>query len=198
MVKSELLTRVVEEFSKLPSVGDRSALRLALHLLRQPEVNSVALARAIENFRMNIKQCSNCNNISDTPVCPICSDLSRDRSVICVVEQVKDLFSIESTGTYNGLYHVLGGIISPMQGISPSMLKIDLLEQNVLKGEVEEVIVALPSSVEGDTTAYYIRKRVEQYNVKVSAIAKGIGVGEGIDLTDEMTLIHAITNRINM
>ncbi|MFI3321064.1 MAG: recombination mediator RecR [Rikenellaceae bacterium] len=197
-MKSELLTRVVEELAKLPSVGERSALRLALHLLRQPEINSVALARAIENFRLNIKYCTLCNNISDTPICPICSDMSRDKSVVCVVEQVKDLFSIEATGSYNGLYHVLGGVISPMQGISPSMLKIDLLEDNVRNGEVKEAILALPSSVEGDTTAFYIRRKLEPYGVKVSAIAKGIGVGEGIDLTDEITLVHALNNRIEM
>ncbi|MEG1634845.1 MAG: recombination mediator RecR [Rikenellaceae bacterium] len=195
-MKSELLTRVVEELSKLPSVGERSALRLALHLLRQPESTSVALASAIENFRKNIKYCVRCNNISDSSICPICSDQSRDNSIICVVEQVKDVISIESTGGYNGLYHVLGGVISPMQGISPSMLKIDLLAENISKGVVKEVIIALPSSVEGDTTVYFIRRKIEQYGVKISVIARGIGVGEGLDLTDELTLVHALNNRI--
>ncbi len=197
-MKSILLSRVVAELSKLPSVGERSALRLALHLLRQPEATSVALASAIEDFRRNIKYCSSCNNISDTPLCPICSDMSRDGSVICVVEHVKDVLSIEETGGYNGLYHVLGGVISPMQGISPSMLKIDLLTEKVSKGGVKELIIALPSSVEGDTTAYFIRRKVEAYGVQISVIAKGIGVGEGLDLTDELTLIHALNNRITL
>ncbi|MFI3315584.1 MAG: recombination mediator RecR [Rikenellaceae bacterium] len=197
-MKSRLLSQVVDELSKLPSVSEKSALRLALHLLRQPEVVSVNLAKSIENFRINIKQCSVCNNISDTPICPICSDCSRDKSVVCVVEHVKDLFSIESTGSYNGLYHVLGGVISPMQGVSPSMLKIELLEQNIDSNNIQEVIIALPSSIEGDTTAFYIRKRLESKNIKISAIAKGIGVGEGIDLTDEITLVHAINNRISI
>lgn len=197
-MKSELLGRVVEELSKLPSVGERSALRLALHLLRQPESSSVALAAAIENFRKNIKYCVKCNNISDSSICPICADQSRDQSVVCVVEQVKDVISIESTGGYNGLYHVLGGVISPMQGISPSMLKIDLLVDNISKGVVKEVIIALPSSVEGDTTVYFIRRKIEPYEIKISVIARGIGVGEGLDLTDELTLVHALNNRITI
>ncbi len=197
-MKSVLLSRIVGELSKLPSVGDRSALRLALHLLRQPEVISISLAAAIEDFRRNIKYCQSCNNISDILVCPICSDMSRDRSIICVVEQVKDVLSIEDTGGYNGLYHVLGGVISPMQGISPSMLKIDLLVENISKGGVKELIIALPSSVEGDTTAYFIRRKIEAYDVKISVIAKGIGVGEGLDLTDELTLVHALNNRITL
>lgn len=197
-MKSVLLSNVVEELSKLPSISEKSALRLALHLLRKPEAISLSLAKSIEQFRMNIKNCQRCNNISDTEICPICSDESRDKEVICVVEQVKDLFSIESTAGYNGMYHVLGGVISPIQGVSPSMLKIDILEQNIVQYGVKEVIIALPSSVEGDTTAFYIRRRIEESGVKITAIAKGIGVGEGIDLTDEMTLIHALNNRINL
>lgn len=195
---SELLKRVVEEFAKLPSIGERGALRLALHLLKQDVASSEALGGAIVNFRRNIKQCSRCNNISDTEICPICSDSSRDSEIVCVVEHVKDVISIEATSSYNGFYHVLGGVISPMQGISPSMLKIDLLVENITLRGVKEVVLALPSSIEGDTTAFYIKKRVEQLGVKISVIAKGIGVGEGIDITDELTLIHALNNRISI
>ena len=143
-----------------------------------------------------MKYCTRCNNISDSDVCPICSDLRRDRSLVCVVEQVKDVISIENTGQYRGVYHVLGGVISPMQGIAPSDLKIDLLINNVREGEIEEIILALDTTVEGETTAFFIKKKLEEFpNIKISTIARGIGFGDQLDYADQMTITHALLNR---
>lgn len=192
---SVLLDNVVDELAKLPGVGHRTALRLALHLLRQDETQVELLTRSIRDFRTRVRYCRQCNNLSDTDVCPICSDPDRDRSLVCVVEQVKDVISIENTGQYNGLYHVLGGIISPMQGIGPSDLKIDLLAEHVAGGEVREVILALNTTIEGETTSYYISRKLRDLGVKVSTIARGIGFGDEIDYADELTLTHAIRNR---
>ena len=193
---SKLLDNVVGELSRLPGIGQRTALRLAMHILQAPEYEAGALAQAISRFRSEVKYCTRCNNISDSDVCPICSDLRRDRSLVCVVEQVKDVISIENTGQYRGVYHVLGGVISPMQGIAPSDLKIDLLINNVREGEIEEIILALDTTVEGETTAFFIKKKLEEFpNIKISTIARGIGFGDQLDYADQMTITHALLNR---
>lgn len=192
---SRLLDRAVDELAKLPGVGDRTALRLALHLLRQPAEGSDALAAALVDFRRNIKFCRRCNNLSDDELCPICADATRDRTTVCVVEQVKDVLSIEHTRSYRGLYHVLGGVISPIQGVGPSDLKINMLVDNVRRGEVKEVILALSTSIEGETTGYYISRQLADTGVKISTIARGIGFGDEIDYADDITLVHAISNR---
>ena len=194
-IMSRLLDRAVDELAKLPGVGDRTALRLALHLLRQPADGVDALAAALVDFRRNIKFCRRCNNLSDDELCPICSDVTRDRTTVCVVEQVKDVLSIEHTRSYRGLYHVLGGVISPIQGIGPSDLKINMLVDNVRRGEVKEVILALSTSIEGETTGYYISRQLADTGVKISTIARGIGFGDEIDYADDLTLVHAISNR---
>lgn len=192
---SKLLERVVDELSKLPAIGERTALRLAMHILQQSKEDAEMLASSITDFRNNIKHCVQCNNLSDDDLCPICKDKGRDTSTICVVERVKDVMSLEHMGQYNGLYHVLGGVISPMQGIGPSNLKIDLLIENIKRNNVKEVIVALSTSLEGETTLYYIKKRLAGMDVKISNIARGIGFGDELDYADEMTLIHALKNR---
>lgn len=193
---SKLLEKAVGEFAKLPGIGERTAMRLALHILNQPEMNVDMFASAISGFRKNIKHCSICNNLSDTDICPICSDVTRDRSTICVVEQVKDVISIENTGQYKGVYHVLGGVISPMNGVGPSDLKIDLLSENIARGEIKEVILALNTSIEGETTSFFISRRLEKTGVKISTIARGVGFGDELEYADEITLAHALTNRL--
>lgn len=193
---SRLLEDVTAELSKLPGIGRRTALRLAMHLLRM-EVSSVQeMTSSIDRFRTQIRHCHLCNNLSDTDVCPICSDDRRDHSTICVVEQVSDVLSIENTRQYRGIYHVLGGVISPMQGIAPSDLKIDLLLDNVARGEIREVILALNTSVEGETTLFYILNRLRAYpSVKVTTIARGLGFGDELEYVDEMTITQALINR---
>lgn len=193
---SKLLDNVVNELSKLPGIGRRTALRLAMHILRSEEEDVGSMVESIARFRKDIKYCSACNNLSDTNLCPICSNPSRDRSSVCVVEQVGDVLSIENTRQYNGLYHVLGGVISPMQGIAPSDLKIDLLVENIARGEIREVILAISATVEGETTLFYISRRLEQFpGVKLTAIARGIGFGDEIEYADELTIAHALNNR---
>lgn len=195
-MNSRLLEQAVGELSKLPGIGRRTALRLALHLLTREKEEVKQLADALDRFRTDIKHCSYCNNLSDKDICPICADSSRDRSVVCVVEQVGDVMSIENTRQYNGLYHVLGGVISPMQGISPSDLKIDLLLENIQRQGIKEVILAIGTTVEGETTLFYISRRLQQFpNVKVTTIARGIGFGDEIEYADELTIAHAIANR---
>ncbi|MBQ3187593.1 MAG: recombination protein RecR [Alistipes sp.] len=193
---SQLLQDVVGELQKLPGIGRRTALRLAMHLLRM-ECDSVdGMTRAIDRFRHDIKHCVRCNNLSDTELCPICQSEERDRTTICVVEQVADLLSIENTHQYRGLYHVLGGVISPMQGIAPSDLKIDLLCDRIAEGEVKEVILAISTSVEGETTLFYLMSRLRQFPaVKVTTIARGIGFGDELEYVDELTITHALMNR---
>lgn len=193
---SRLLEDVTAELSKLPGIGRRTALRLAMHLLRM-EVSSVQdMTSSIDRFRTQIRHCRLCNNLSDTDVCPICSDERRDNSTVCVVEQVSDVLSIENTRQYRGIYHVLGGVISPMQGIAPSDLKIDLLLDNVARGEIREVILALNTSVEGETTLFYILNRLRAYpSVKVTTIARGLGFGDELEYVDEMTITQALINR---
>ena len=193
---SQLLDNVCGELQRLPGVGKRTALRLAMHILKmEPEVAN-SLASSISRFRNEIRHCSCCNNLSDSELCPICADVRRDRSTVCVAEQVQDLMSIENTGQYKGLYHVLGGVISPMQGVGPSDLKIDLLADRLLTGEVKEVIIAISTSVEGETTLFYLLNRLKAYpDIKVSTIARGIGFGDELEYVDELTITHALKNR---
>ncbi len=171
-------------------------MRLALHLLRLDPSSVDEMTSSISNFRNHIKYCERCNNLSDDLVCPICADAERDASTICVVEQVGDLMSVESTGQYRGHYHVLGGVISPMQGVAPSDLKIDLLVDRVARGDVKEVILAISTSVEGETTLFYIMNRLRNYpNVRLTNIARGIGFGDELEYVDELTITHALMNR---
>lgn len=196
---SKLLDSVVGELSKLPGIGRRTALRLSMHMLRTTPDDVSAMTDAINRFRRDIKYCSHCNNLSDEDICTVCSDPRRDRSVVCVVEQVGDVMSIENTRQYNGLYHVLGGVISPMQGVAPSDLKIDLLLENIASGVVKEVILAISATVEGETTLFYISRRLEQFpDLKVTSIARGIGFGDEIEYADELTIAHALHNRTTL
>ncbi|MDR0907880.1 MAG: recombination mediator RecR [Rikenellaceae bacterium] len=193
---SRLLDDVVRELSKLPGIGKRTALRLAMHILREDEPSVAQMVGAIADFRTGIRYCARCNNLSDNELCDICSDPSRDASTICVVEQVGDVMAIENTGQFRGLYHVLGGVISPMSGIAPSDLKIDLLVENIAKGGVQEVILAISTTVEGETTLFYIMNRLRQFaDLRVTSIARGIGFGDEIEYADELTVSHAIRNR---
>ncbi|MDE6046254.1 MAG: recombination mediator RecR [Alistipes sp.] len=193
---SKLLQDVVGELSKLPGVGRRTALRLAMHLLRMEPDSVGEMTRSIDRFRNEIKHCAHCNNLSDEEVCPICTDRERDRTTVCVVEQVADVLSIENTHQYKGLYHVLGGVISPMQGIAPSDLKIDLLCDRIAEGEIREVILAISTSVEGETTLFYLMSRLRRYpGVKITSIARGIGFGDELEYVDELTITHALMNR---
>jgi recombination protein RecR len=227
---SKLLDDVVRELSRLPGIGRRTALRLAMHILRSSENDVAQMIRSIGNFRTGIRYCTRCNNLSDNDLCTICASPTRDRSTICVVEQAGDVLSIEKTGQYRGLYHVLGGVISPMAGISPSDLKIDLLINNIASSwnaadgsgenapdspsgsdgssnghgkldpragaKVKEVILAISTTVEGETTLFYIMNRLRPYNgLKITSIARGIGFGDEIEYADELTISHAIANR---
>jgi recombination protein RecR len=192
---SELLGKAVDELAGLPGVGKKTALRLALHILRQPVSEVDDFTNAISKLRHEVKYCSVCHNISDTPVCPICQDHSRDRSTVCVVENVQDVMAIENTQQYHGLYHVLGGIISPIDGIGPSDIEIDSLVQRVEQGGIDEIILALASTMEGDTTNFYISRKLRHTGVRISVIARGISVGDELEYTDEVTLGRAIINR---
>ncbi|MFI3319596.1 MAG: recombination mediator RecR [Rikenellaceae bacterium] len=195
---SQLLQNVVGELSKLPGIGRRTALRLALHILKMESTSVKDMTVGIDDFRNKIQYCKVCNNLSDTEICPVCSNPQRDRSTVCVVEQVADLLSIENTRQYRGLYHVLGGVISPMQGVGPSDLKIDLLLDRVRSGEIKEVILAISTSVEGETTLFYIMSRLKNLvspNLKISTIARGIGFGDELEYVDELTITHALMNR---
>ena len=193
---SRLLQDVVGELSKLPGIGRRTALRLAIHILRMERESVAEMTESIDRFRNEVKYCTQCNNLSDEDVCPICADDERDHTTICVVEQVADVLSVENTRQYKGLYHVLGGVISPMQGISPSDLKIDLLTERIARGGVKEVILAIPTSVEGETTLFYLMNRLRQFpELKVTSIARGIGFGDELEYVDELTITHALLNR---
>lgn len=196
---SVLLEKAVGEFSKLPGIGRKTALRLVLHVLRQPVGEAEAFADAVLHVRKDIKYCSVCHNISDDDVCPICSDARRDRSTICVVENVQDVMAIENTQQYNGLYHVLGGVISPMDGVGPGDLQIESLVQRVKDSDdVKEIILALSSTMEGDTTNFYVHRQLAPLHVKVTMIARGISVGNDLEYTDEVTLGRSIVNRTLM
>ena len=189
------MERAVESFSQLPGVGRKTALRLVLHLLRQPLEDVDSFTDAVTRVRHDVKYCKVCHNISDTDICSICSDPRRDGSVVCVVENIQDVMAIENTQQYHGLYHVLGGIISPMDGIGPHDLSIDSLVERVDEGGVKEVILALASTMEGDTTNFYISRKLKDKDVKLSIIARGISVGDELEYTDEVTLGRSILNR---
>lgn len=195
---SQLLEKAVAEFSKLPGIGRKTALRLVLDVLRRSEEEVDAFTSAVSRLRKEVKYCRVCHNISDTEVCPICSDPHRDASTICVVENIRDVMAVENTQQYRGLYHVLGGIISPMDGIGPNDIQVESLVERVKQGGVKEVILALSSTMEGDTTNFYISRKLAPHNVTVSVIARGISVGDELEYTDEVTLGRAILNRTTM
>ncbi len=193
---SQLLEQAVQEFAKLPGIGRKTALRLVLHLLRQETEDVTHFADTIARMRREVKRCKVCHNISDSDTCPICSDPRRDHSTICVVENIQDVMAVENTQQFHGRYHVLGGVISPMDSIGPADLEIESLVARVASGEVKEVILALGSTMEGDTTNFYIFRKLAPYtNVKISIIARGISVGDELEYTDEVTLGRSILNR---
>jgi recombination protein RecR len=194
-IPSKLLSAAVDEMASLPGIGRKTALRLALHLLKQPQENVDRFGNAFIKMRKELYRCKICNNISDIPVCSVCSDKSRDNSMICVVESIREVMSIENTMQYNGLYHVLGGIISPMEGIGPADLKIDSLVERAANENVREVILALSTTMEGETTGFYLYKKLSHCDVDVSIIARGVSFGDEIEYTDEITLGRSIKNR---
>jgi recombination protein RecR len=194
---SKLLENAVDEFAKLPGIGRKTALRLVLYLLRQNQTEVEIFGNALITLRKDIKHCKICHNISDTETCFICSNTNRTDEVICVVETIREVLSIENTHQYNGKYHVLGGVISPMDGIGPNELEIASLVERVSAGDVSEVILALSTTMEGDTTNFYIYKKLKQFDVKVTTIARGVSVGGELEYTDELTLGRSIVNRIN-
>ena len=193
---SKSLDLAVNEISKLPGIGKRSALRLVLYLLKQPKDFSFGLSKAINELRENIIYCKKCYNISDTDFCQICSNPKRNIEIICVVQDIRDVMAIESTSQFNGLYHVLGGLISPMDGIGPSELNINPLIEKIKSGEIKEVIFALSSTMEADTTNFYIYKKIEPLKIKITTISRGISVGDELEYTDEVTLGRSILSRI--
>lgn len=203
---SQILEQAVNQMASLPGVGRRTALRLVLHLLRQTDAEVEAFSGAFTRLKKEVIYCRECHNISDTEICPICSSPRRDHSTICVVENVQDVMSIENTGQYTGVYHVLGGVISPMEGVGPKDIEIDSLIERITKGGVDEIILALPTTMEGDTTNFYIYRRIlntdrcadriQHGELKISQIARGVAVGNQIEYTDEITLGRSIVNRI--
>ena len=193
---SKLLENAVNEVSRLPGIGKRTALRLVLHLLKLPSENTKYLTEALATLRNEVKSCNKCHNISDTILCEICANPNRHTEVICVVEDIRDVMAIENTAQFKGLYHVLGGKISPMEGIGPQNLQIESLVEKVRNGEVKELIFALSSTMEGDTTNFYIYKQIEKYKIITSTIARGISVGDELEYADEVTLGRSIVNRI--
>jgi len=193
---SKLLERAVNEMSQLPGIGKRTALRLVLHMLRQPKEQILALSEALQTMRKDVKFCKSCYNISDVELCEICSNPKRNETIICVVEDIRDVMAIENTSSFRGLYHVLGGKISPMDGIGPHDLNIESLVRKVKEGHVSELIFALSSTMEGDTTNFYIFKQIKDYKITTSTIARGISVGDELEYADEITLGRSIVNRI--
>lgn len=193
---SKLLENAVYEMSQLPGIGKRTALRLVLHLLKQPAEQTVNLSQALLNLKESIKYCKNCHNISDADLCEICANPKRDKTLVCVVEDIRDVMAIENTGQYKGLYHVLGGKISPMEGVGPQDLNIQSLVGKAKRGEIKELIFALSSTMEGDTTNFYIYKQLEDLDIATSTIARGIAVGDELEYADEVTLGRSILNRI--
>ncbi|TXD50272.1 MULTISPECIES: recombination mediator RecR [unclassified Polaribacter] len=193
---SKILENAVNEVSRLPGIGKRTALRLVLHLLKQPKENTSYLTEALLHLRNDVKTCEKCHNISDTILCDICQNPKRNPEIVCVVEDIRDVMAIESTSQFSGLYHVLGGKISPIEGIGPQNLQIESLINKVEKGETKELIFALSSTMEGDTTNFYIYKQIERFNIITSTIARGISVGDELEYADEITLGRSIVNRI--
>ncbi len=194
---SKLIEDAVNEVAKLPGIGKKTALRIVLHLVKEAEGKTTALTEALNRMRHNIRFCNTCHNISDSDECAICSSHRRDKSVLCVVEESRDVMAIENTAQFTGVYHVLGGIISPMNGVGPSDLKIDALVERVAKaqGSIKEIILALSPTMEGDTTAFYINRRLKEYPIKVTSIARGVSVGGDLEYTDEITLGRSIIGR---
>jgi len=196
---SKLIEQAITEVAKLPGIGKKSALRIVLHLLRQESIETNLLSNSLQNLRENIKYCTVCYNISDDEVCSICTSHKRDESLICVVEDMRDVMAIENTEQYFGKYHVLGGIISPIDGIGPDELTIEALVKRVANNDkIEEIIVALPATVEGDTTAFYLTKKLKEFDLKITGIARGVPVGSELEYTDELTLGRSIMNRVKL
>jgi len=193
---SKLLEKAVEEIAQLPGIGKRTALRLALHLLKQPEEQTARLVQALDKMRREISYCVSCHNIADTEICEICSNSSRDHQIICVVEDVRDVMALENTQLFKGIYHVLGGKISPIDGVGPSQLNIQSLVEKVKSGYVKELIFALSSTMDGDTTNFYIYKQIKDYDVITSTIARGIAVGDELEYADEVTLGRSLVHRV--
>lgn len=193
---SKLLENAVNEMAQLPGIGKRTALRLVLHLLKRPKEQTAELIQALEAFRNDIRLCSNCHNISDADLCEICSNGRRDSSIVCVVEDIRDVMAIENTAQFKGHYHVLGGKISPIEGVGPHDLTIESLVGKVAQGEISEVVLALSSTMEGDTTNFYIFRQLQKYEVKLTTIARGISVGDEIEYADEVTLGRSILHRV--
>ena len=192
---SQLLEKAVQEFSKLPCIGRKTALRLVLWMLRQEDSDVIQFAEAVKTLKQEVKYCKVCHNISDTDICPICADNHRDKSIVCVVENIQDVMAIENTQQFHGLYHVLGGVISPMDGMGPADIEIDSLIKRVGEGGIQEVILALSPTMEGDTTNFYIYRKLAPSGVKVSVIARGVAVGNELEYADEVTLGRSIVNR---
>jgi recombination protein RecR len=193
---SKLIEKAVNEIAQLPGIGKRTALRLVLHLLKQPKEQTGFLAQALVNMREDIKYCTNCHNISDSAVCEICTNTNRNHQIVCVVEDIRDVMAIENTGQFRGVYHVLGGKISPIDGVGPSQLRIGTLVEKVKAGSINEVIFALSSTMEGDTTNFYIYKQIAEANIVISTIARGIAVGDELEYADEVTLGRSIVQRV--
>ncbi len=195
---SKLVEKAVAEVAKLPGIGKKSALRIVLHLLKQPPTETELLSEALQTLRQQIRHCRMCYNISDEEVCSICSSPRRDHSLICVVEDMRDVMAIENTGQYTGLYHVLGGVISPLDGIGPEDLKLEALLERLQNSPepVKELILALPATVEGDTTAFYLNKKLQPFDIRLTSIARGVPVGSELEYTDEVTLGRSIMNRV--
>lgn len=190
------LENVINELSKLPGVGKRTALRFALHLLAEDEQETVRLAECLLNMKKEIKLCKHCYSISDNDVCEVCANEKRNHDIVCVVENIRDVMAIENTNQYQGVYHVLGGVISPVDGIGAKDIRMAELVERIVKENIEEIILALPTTMEGDTTCFYINKLVKDFNVKVSAIARGVAIGDNIEYADEITLGRSIANRM--
>lgn len=193
---SKLIEEAVNSFASLPSIGKKTALRLVLHLINHDQESTEQIAHAIVNMRKNIRWCKVCHNLSDESICQVCADVRRDRSVICVVESIRDVMAIEETRQYRGLYHVLGGVISPIEGIGPSDLHIESLLNRLDKKEAKEVIMAISPTIEGDTTIFYISKQLKEYPVRVSTIARGVSFGGELEYADELTLGRSIVARV--
>jgi len=193
---SKLIEKAVNEISQLPGIGKRTALRLVLHLLKQPKEQTSFLSQALVNMREDIKYCTNCHNISDSAICEICANKNRNHQIVCVVEDIRDVMAIENTGQFRGVYHVLGGKISPIDGVGPSQLRITTLVEKVKAGSVNEVIFALSSTMEGDTTNFYIYKQIADADIVISTIARGIAVGDELEYADEVTLGRSILQRV--
>ena len=192
---SKYLEKAVDEIATLPGIGRKTALRLALHILRSDQLQADALAEAIRNLKLKVKHCQTCGNLSDHDICEICANKSRNRDLICIVEDIRDVMAIENTGQYRGLYHVLGGVISPMDGIGPSELNIETLLNRVREHKPAEIIFGLGTTMEGETTAFYLYKKLSPFDLKLSAIARGIAVGDQLEYADEVTLARSIANR---